>query len=346
MSATADLILERRKDLAEAVVTLQYDRRPQLVARYGPSGRGKCVEDVQYHLLFLAEAVANDSPALFCEYVAWAKVLFINLGIAVEDLAESLVALDDVLRIRLPGGAEIAASIVGQARAELDKMPGDLPSFIRQEAAGGELARLYLDALMAGDRHKASRLVMDKVTAGMTIPEVYLDVFQPALREVGRLWQMNRITVAHEHFATAATQAIMAQLYPHIFKAGTKHHTVIATCVGGELHEIGARMVGDCLELDGWDTHYLGANSPAKGIIRLLRERQADLLAVSATLTAHLHQLADLIGEVRQELEHLPILVGGYPFNLDPSLCSKLGADGWAADAAAAVAVARRLVAR
>ena len=67
------------------------------------------------------------------------------------------------------------------------------------------------------------------------------------LREVGRLWQMNRLSVAQEHYVTAATQLIMSQLYPLVFRTARRDRRIVAACVGGELHELGVRMVADRL---------------------------------------------------------------------------------------------------
>jgi len=96
---------------------------------------------------------------------------------------------------------------------------------------------------------------------GFLYKELYLKVSQRTQREVGRLWQLNRISVAQEHFCTGATQQIMAFLYPHLFRGGSKARRVLVACVGKELHEIGARMVADFFELEGWDSYFIGANT-------------------------------------------------------------------------------------
>ncbi len=79
---------------------------------------------------------------------------------------------------------------------------------------------------------------------------------------------MNQLGVAEEHYCTAATQLIMSQLYPYIFVAVERRGTAVASCVSGDLHELGARMVCDFLELDGWSTHFFGANMPGAGVAR------------------------------------------------------------------------------
>ena len=80
------------------------------------------------------------------------------------------------------------------------------------EEARGE----FLEAVLAGSRRTAFGVVDRALEAGLELRGLYLDVFQPALRDVGRLWQENRITVADEHLATAITQAAMGRLYERL----------------------------------------------------------------------------------------------------------------------------------
>lgn len=220
-------------------------------------------------------------------------------------------------------------------------------SWIAPDAPQGALARAYLDALLAGDRHGAGELVLDAVRTGVPVRDVYLDVFQPVQREVGRLWQTGEISVAGEHYCTAATQLIMSRLYPWVFSGVRDQGTLVAAAAPGELHELGVRMVADFFEMAGWDTTYLGANVPSSSVVELVGDRRPDVLALSATLWERVDAVADVIRGVRasRDLDRVAILVGGYPFNADPELSGRLGADGWGADAEAAVAEATRLTA-
>ncbi len=161
---------------------------------------------------------------------------------------------------------------------------------------------------------------------------------------MGRLWQTNQISVAQEHFCTAATQMVMSQLYPYLFTGEHKERRALVACVGGELHEIGARMVADFFEMSGWDSAFLGANTPPESILRMAEERRADVLALSATMTFHVSRVRDLIAAARAASLPARILVGGYPFNLSPDLWRKVGADGYAPDAAGAVTAAEQVL--
>ena len=153
---------------------------------------------------------------------------------------------------------------------------------------------------------------------------------------------MNQMSVAEEHFCTAATQLIMSQLYPNIFNTKKNGRRLVATGVGGELHEIGLRMVADFFEMEGWDTYYLGSNTPAPSIVRTLTERKTDILAISATMTFHVKLVAELIERVRaiDSGRHIKVMVGGYPFNIEPELWREVNADGYAPNAKQAILVA------
>jgi len=335
-----------RAQLAEAVTSRQYEAQPELAARYGEAGRARCLQDAHYHLSYLADAVAASSHALFSDYIGWAKVMLEARGVPSSDLSRNLLIMCEVVRERLP--PQMGLVIQEYFEAGLDRLPAvpsDLPPLFEDGAPHGELAKKFLRFLLNGERHLASRLILDAVDSGVDVKDIYLHVFQSSQREIGRLWQLNRVSVAQEHFCTAATQLIMAQLYPRIFRTEKNGRRMVATSIGGELHEMGIRIITDFFEMEGWDTYYLGANCPTSAILQALSDRSADVLAVSATMTFHIRAVENLIAAVRaaENLKAVKILVGGYPFNVEPELWRRVGADAYAADASDAAAMASRL---
>lgn len=209
-----------------------------------------------------------------------------------------------------------------------------------------DLADRYLHLLLDRERQQATRLIHDLVEEDADIRDIYLNIFQTSQREIGRLWQTNQVTVAQEHYCTAATQQIISQLYPYIFATTRGGRKMVMACASAELHELGARMVADFFEMDGWDTYYLGANVPAGSILSEIRDSGADLLGLSVSLPDKVPLAAEIIKEVRGADFGRPvaILVGGRPFNVAPDLWKKVGADGHAPDARTAVARADDLV--
>lgn len=205
----------------------------------------------------------------------------------------------------------------------------------------------YLEALRAGDRRRALGTARRGLEDGVDIRDLYLGVFQRSMYEIGQLWEANLLTVAQEHLATAITQSVMAQIYDLVVCRPPNGYTLVATCLGGELHELGIRMVADFFELEGWEVYYLGANMPAEEIIPVLESRQAHLLAISVTLGGHVSQARDLIAAVRAAPvgSRVKIMIGGLPFNRSPEIAQTIGADFTARDARAAVRAAAEVLA-
>jgi methanogenic corrinoid protein MtbC1 len=201
----------------------------------------------------------------------------------------------------------------------------------------------FLELLLDFKTNKAYDYVLNYLDSGQTVSDLYLDLFQPTLYQVGELWQQQVISVATEHYITAAIQHIIGKLYPKIFsEVKDGKNALVAVCAGKELHEVGLRMVADFFELAGWKTHFLGSNIPIKHVVNFLKENKVDTLAISATTSANLVDVKTLIETIKQDetFDNLQIMVGGKVFNDTPNLWRKVGADMYAQDAEQAVMIA------
>ena len=208
------------------------------------------------------------------------------------------------------------------------------------------LRREYLEKVLARDKREAVRLIVGTAEDGVPISDLYIEVLQPVQREIGRLWQNNEITVAQEHYCTAVTQLVMSQLYSYVFSGEKNGHKMVMTCISGELHEVGARMVADFFEISGWDTYFMGANMPVESIVDAIIENDAELIGISVTMNYGVPFAQELIGRIKSNVQvaKTKVLVGGRPFLLSDTLWRVTGADGFAIDAAAAVVQGEQLV--
>ncbi len=338
----------RKNDLSETIIRLRNQRQPGVWQGSRGEGSDLAVRDEDLHFTYLLEAISDGDTSLFANYAGWLKQLFDGLKFPESALKVMLECIRDVLREALPQEMSSVTDQYLQAGLErIQSETGHGDSFIFADNPLRDLAFAYLNALLTGERRAASKAIMDAVARGVPIKDIYLFVFQPSQYEVGRLWVANRISVAQEHYCSAATQLIMSQLYPYIFSAERIGLTFVAACVPGELHEIGVRTVSDFFEMAGWDTYYLGANTPTESIIRAVREREAAVLGISATMAYHRSALGDLIATIRshKESKMVKILVGGYTIRESTAVWRRLGADGFAPSAEQAVAVANQLLA-
>jgi MerR family transcriptional regulator, light-induced transcriptional regulator len=206
-----------------------------------------------------------------------------------------------------------------------------------------EAFQSYL-AVRAGERRRAFELIERANAAGLELRTLYLEVFQPTLREVGRLWQQNRLTVAEEHLATAITQSAMLRLCARMDFPDGGGPTLLAACGEMERHEIGLRMLCDFMDFEGWETVFLGCSVPTVDLVTMVRDRRPEVVALSASITPHLPQLTATIAAVREAAGSSQplVLVGGRPFLDQPELAGILGADLTAPDAAEAAALLRQ----
>lgn len=340
----SDALLARANVIAQQVAEHHLADHPHWVDQYGALAAVRCTEDGLFHLRHLGAALSTGRDDLFTAYVSWAASMFAHLGIGIDDLRLHLASMGQVLTSTFGEEAAPAARLLTRAQDQLQMVPIEPESFVAGDGTSPRLAREFLATLLAGNRSQAVAKVLDAIENGLSIESLYLDVFQPALREVGRLWELGRISVAQEHLVTAATQVAMAQLYPRIFSTTTIGRTVVVASVGGELHEIGGRMLADIFQLRGWDALFVGANTPVTAIVQLAAEHRADVVAVSATFGTHVPLVRDVVGRLR-ETSTARVIVGGRPFLLLPDLWRDMGADGTAEDAVAAVVLADRLTA-
>jgi len=342
-----EILYVHDQEIAEKVVEIQYKLQPAFWKPYGSKGRKLSVRDAGYHLPFLGEAVLANDPKIFTDYVQWVKMLFRGLNFPDNVMITTLKCTGEVLQTYLD--SEKQALLMTFIQAGLDQMEEpviDHPGMIPENSEYYELASEYIAALLIGDKNKASKLIMQAVEDGVPIKDIYIHVFQASQYEVGRLWLMNKISVAQEHYCSAATQLIMSQLYPKIFDSERNGKRLVAACIGGELHEIGIRMVSDFFEMEGWDTYYLGANSPASTIIGAAKENGADLLALSIAMPYHGRLLRETIAEIRKDpaLENVKILIGGNAIIKRKGDFKSFGADGYAPDAIQAIKTGKELI--
>lgn len=208
------------------------------------------------------------------------------------------------------------------------------------------LMQTYLEHLLSARRQQAFSAVLNALDSGMPVTTVYLDVIQPAMYELGRLWQTDAIDIATEHYCTAATQVLLAQIFPMGLNRPSKGFSMMGSCLGSELHELGMRVVCDFFEFSGWDTFFTGAVTPPAEIAAIARSRKFDALCFSASLASGVPLIRAVVRDIRHSLgDATPaIIVGGLAFLINPQLYKAVGADATAPDARGAVQVAEQLL--
>jgi len=348
---SAQMLRETRRRIAENLCSGSSYSNTAGQASTSPAEFEKAKEQAEEHLHILAACIEFSSPLLLEDYVRWIVSLPADVSPYVGDIAKFFGDVSRFVELQFPAETSLPVnhfidralnSLSNEAGADDHRLAENLPT----ENPLASVQHSYLELLLEKRREDALRLVLETVNSGVDIESIYLNVFQPAQHKIGSLWQAGTINVAQEHYCTAATQFIMAQLQPYFVTGDPAGKTLVASCVGDELHEVGLRIVADLFEVNGWNSIYLGANAPAKSIAETMVSSSAQILAISTTMPQHLFKLAEVIQVVRSHpgCEQVKVMVGGYPFNVDPFLWQRVGADAGAADGKDAISVAGRLI--
>lgn len=128
--------------------------------------------------------------------------------------------------------------------------------------------RDYLKAILAKDKSRAWRVIADELVSPISTELIYLDLIGPAQRRLAELVQHKRISPGDEKIATAVTEFIVSKLYLVLVKHPCGHPKALVVCSPSASRELGARVMADFLESDGWRVRMLGTGHRTSDIVR------------------------------------------------------------------------------
>jgi 5-methyltetrahydrofolate--homocysteine methyltransferase len=200
------------------------------------------------------------------------------------------------------------------------------------------------DAIKSGKRHDAKRLTSEAIEAQLPAQGI-LDALIAGMDDVGQRFQRGEIFVPEMLVAARAMKESMALLEPLLVQAGlAPAFTAVIGTVQGDLHDIGKNLVAMMWKGANFRVVDLGTNVPPEAFVAAAREHAARVVGLSALLTTTMPAMQRTVEALRAaELEGVKVVVGGAP--ITQAWADEIGADGFAPDAAEAVAMVRRLVA-
>lgn len=245
--------------------------------------------------------------------------------------------------------ARVEAEVV--PRLMLAHRAGPLPPSL-VAAAGRELTAADVETFVAlvlrGEDDDVAGHVHAMVAGGIAVETVYLDLLAPTARVLGELWSEDRcdfmeVTLGLGRLQRALRELGAAHARPAVESEGAGH--ILLACVPGEQHTLGMFMVAEFFLGDGWSVS-AGPPLTDNDLLHTVHDAWYDVIGFSTGSTERLGALRNQIARVRRASRntHLVVLVGGSAFADDPALVGRVGADGWAADARQAPAVARAML--
>ncbi len=203
------------------------------------------------------------------------------------------------------------------------------------------LAR-YLEALLHGDRGACRSVVEETMQTGVPANSIYLHLIWPVMVEIERLIRRDKITSVQEHLATRINRTIVDQLQNKLPRRPAKHKKAAVCCAREELQELGAQIIADLFESDGWQVRFLGGGLTNDDVFAFINEYAPDVLLIYGTAPKQAPDVRRLIDRIRgvNAWPDMRIVVSGGLFNRAEGLWEEIGADGFAPTAAEVLQVA------
>jgi 5-methyltetrahydrofolate--homocysteine methyltransferase len=208
-----------------------------------------------------------------------------------------------------------------------------------------DLKELY-DAVVNGDAKATHSITQQAIQDGVDPLKLVNDYMIPAMDEVGRRFEANEYFVPELLISARAMKASLDIIRPLLTARGDKPAGKVAIgTVKGDLHDIGKNLVASLLEGGGFEVIDLGVNVTPEKFIETVRDKNANIIAMSALLTTTMPAMRTTIEALKQAgvRQQVKVLIGGAP--ITQKYADEIGADGYSETAVGAVALAKKAVA-
>ncbi len=182
-----------------------------------------------------------------------------------------------------------------------------------------------LEALLAVDRVRAGRIVKDSCIPGSPVTCVET-LIVPALEEIGRCWEDGTVALSQVYMSGRICEEIVDVMLP----AGDpqrKGQPKLAIAVFEDHHTLGKRIVFSVLRAGGYEITDYGHGVMADDLVHMVLRDDPQILLISTLMLPSALRAKEAIARIRNELPKTKVIVGGAPFNFDPSLWQEVGAD-------------------
>lgn len=203
----------------------------------------------------------------------------------------------------------------------------------------------YLQPLLAGRRAECFALLRFAIAEGRAAESLLRDVIWPAMAQVDRLFRDDRINVAVENMACRINRTVADQLQAHLPTAGPNGKRVLVSCADEPREELGAQMMSDLFQSDGWDVYFVGGGVPYDEMVGLVGQVRPNVFLIFGTQPEGVPLTRRMIETIR-EMNVCPtmnIIVSGGVYNRADGLWHEVGADVFAETARDVIAVANEL---
>ena len=199
------------------------------------------------------------------------------------------------------------------------------------------------NAVIKGDQNAAKEIVSAALAEGAGPEKILNEGLIAGMNVIGAAFKKNEVYVPEVLIAARAMKMAMEILEPKLVEAGVQPvGTVLIGTVKGDLHDIGKNLVAMMLKGAGFNVVDAGTDVAPEQFVAAAKESNAKVVGLSALLTTTMPMMEETVKAFKAAGIDTQIMIGGAPVTQD--YATKIGAAGYAADAASAVDVAKDLI--
>jgi 5-methyltetrahydrofolate--homocysteine methyltransferase len=199
--------------------------------------------------------------------------------------------------------------------------------------------------LYEGNADQVGKLTEAALAEGRSAQEVLTEGLIAGMSVVGEDFKHNVLYVPEVLIAARAMKSGMAVLKPLLTSkdGGSKPKGVLLMgTVRGDLHDIGKNLVGMMAEGAGFEVHDIGVDQSVEKFMAAAEKHKPNIIGMSALLTTTMMYMKTVIeGFHAAGHTEIKMAVGGAP--ISQMFADEIGADGYGANASAAVDLFLRL---
>ncbi len=185
------------------------------------------------------------------------------------------------------------------------------------------LYEAFYDAFEKLEQEKCIELVNDALkNQSISIEDLYENVLRMSMSHLTDVESDVNHKIWKEHIQSGIIRSVIEMAYPYVLKQRNKQASKRAAviCPDGEQHELGARMVSDYIRMMGFETFFVGRDTPRKELFDLINSLKLDLIAISVTNYYNLSKAVQMVSFIESNFPSIKLIVGGKGFEMNPNL--------------------------
>jgi 5-methyltetrahydrofolate--homocysteine methyltransferase len=203
--------------------------------------------------------------------------------------------------------------------------------------------KVLSDSIIKGDQKTAVDITKAALDEGMAPGTILADGLIAGMNVIGVRFKANEVYIPEVLISARAMKMAMEILEPKLAEAGVEPvGTAMVGTVQGDLHDIGKNLVVMMLKGAGFKVTDVGVDVASDAFVEKAKECGAQVVGLSALLTTTMPAMEKTIQAIKDSGLAVKTMIGGAP--VTQAYADKIGADGYAADAASAVDIAKELM--